>query len=103
VLYIVGSLGDEAVARLGLAAGPLASICARLYTGVTDPNYAACDIRVCEYQTIEELSVRFLAEARNSFHVKLLECLRTCFTQVPELARDNTRRSKTTGDKCGKD
>jgi len=44
-----------------------------------------------------------LAEARHSFHVKLLECLRTCYTEVPELARDNTRRSKATGDKCGKD
>jgi hypothetical protein len=43
-----------------------------------------------------------LAEARNSFHVKLLECLRTCFAEVPELARDNTRRSKTTGDTCCK-
>jgi len=51
VLYIVVALGDEAIARLGLAAGPLASIFARFYTGVTDPNYAAGDIRVCEYPT----------------------------------------------------
>ena len=44
-----------------------------------------------------------LADARNSFHAKLLECLRTCFTEVPELARDNTRRAKATADKCCKD
>ena len=44
-----------------------------------------------------------LAEARNSFHARLLDCLRTCFTEVPEFARDNTRRLKATGDRCCKD
>ena len=32
-----------------------------------------------------------LAEPRNSFHAKLLECLRSCFGDVPELRRDLTR------------
>ncbi len=32
-----------------------------------------------------------LAPARNGVHRKLLECLATCFTQVPELARDDAR------------
>lgn len=41
-----------------------------------------------------------LAEPRNSFHAKLLECLRTCFTEVPELGRDNARRAKSAVGKC---
>lgn len=32
-----------------------------------------------------------LAPARDAVHRKLLECLATCFTQVPELARDDAR------------
>ena len=32
-----------------------------------------------------------LAPARDAVHRKLLECLATCFTQVPELARDQLR------------
>lgn len=35
-----------------------------------------------------------LAEPRNSFHVKLLECLSSCFSEAPELARDASRRHK---------
>ncbi len=41
-----------------------------------------------------------LAEPRNSFHAKLLECLRTCFNEVPELSRDHTRRLKSAIGKC---
>jgi ArsR family transcriptional regulator len=41
-----------------------------------------------------------LAEPRNSFHAKLLECLRCCFSEVPELARDATRRSKSVASRC---
>jgi ArsR family transcriptional regulator len=41
-----------------------------------------------------------LAEPRNSFHAKLLECLRTCFTEVPELGRDHARRVKSGVGKC---
>lgn len=41
-----------------------------------------------------------LAEPRNSFHAKLLECLRTCFTEVPELGRDHARRTKGAIGKC---
>ena len=36
-----------------------------------------------------------LAPARNEFHLKLLECLACCFTDVPELARDARRLNKT--------
>ena len=32
-----------------------------------------------------------LAPARNAFHTKLLECLGTCFNDVPELAKDAKR------------
>jgi ArsR family transcriptional regulator, arsenate/arsenite/antimonite-responsive transcriptional repressor len=32
-----------------------------------------------------------LAEARTPFHAKLLDCLSTCFSDVPELARDAKR------------
>lgn len=35
-----------------------------------------------------------LAEPRNSFHAKLLECLKSCFNDVPELKRDQTRVEK---------
>jgi ArsR family transcriptional regulator, arsenate/arsenite/antimonite-responsive transcriptional repressor len=35
-----------------------------------------------------------LAEPRNGFHAKLLECLSSCFTDVPELNRDRTRSEK---------
>ncbi len=32
-----------------------------------------------------------LTPARSAFHTKLLECLGSCFRDVPELARDATR------------
>jgi ArsR family transcriptional regulator len=32
-----------------------------------------------------------LAPARSAFHTKLIECLATCFRDVPELASDATR------------
>jgi hypothetical protein len=32
-----------------------------------------------------------LAPARSAFHTKLLECLATCFRDVPALASDATR------------
>jgi ArsR family transcriptional regulator len=35
-----------------------------------------------------------LAEPRNSFHAKLLECLGSCFADVPELAKDRARQAK---------
>jgi ArsR family transcriptional regulator len=35
-----------------------------------------------------------LAEASSPFHARLLDCLATCFTDVPELARGTTRRTK---------
>jgi ArsR family transcriptional regulator, arsenate/arsenite/antimonite-responsive transcriptional repressor len=41
-----------------------------------------------------------LAEPRNSFHAKLLECLATCFSDVPELGRDDARRMKSKLGKC---
>lgn len=41
-----------------------------------------------------------LAEPRNSFHAKLLECLGTCFSEVPELGRDMARRARTGVGKC---
>ena len=41
-----------------------------------------------------------LAEPRNSFHAKLLECLDTCFAEVPELGRDTARRAKSRIGKC---
>jgi ArsR family transcriptional regulator len=37
-----------------------------------------------------------LAEPRNSFHAKLLDCLSSCFSDVPELERDRARRARTT-------
>jgi ArsR family transcriptional regulator len=41
-----------------------------------------------------------LAEPRNTFHAKLLDCLRSCFTAVPEIGRDSARRAKTAARKC---
>jgi ArsR family transcriptional regulator len=41
-----------------------------------------------------------LAEPRHSFHAKLLECLGSCFSEVPELSRDSARRSKSQIGKC---
>jgi ArsR family transcriptional regulator len=41
-----------------------------------------------------------LADPRNSFHARLLDCLRTCFTEVPELGRDRARRAKSDIGKC---
>ena len=35
-----------------------------------------------------------LAPARDGVHRKLLECLATCFTAVPELGRDEARLSR---------
>lgn len=32
-----------------------------------------------------------LAPARNAFHTKMLECLATCYTDVPEMAQDRAR------------
>lgn len=40
-----------------------------------------------------------LAEPRNPFHAKLLECLGTCFSEVPELDRDLAKRAKARGQK----
>ena len=43
-----------------------------------------------------------LAEPPNSFHAKLLECLGSCFAEVPELGRDGARRAKSrAGKRCG--
>jgi ArsR family transcriptional regulator, arsenate/arsenite/antimonite-responsive transcriptional repressor len=41
-----------------------------------------------------------LADPRNTFHAKLLDCLRSCFTDVPEIGRDAARRAKTAARKC---
>jgi ArsR family transcriptional regulator len=42
-----------------------------------------------------------LAEPRDPFHEKLLDCLRSCFTDVPELGRDAVRLAKTSvGNSC---
>jgi ArsR family transcriptional regulator, arsenate/arsenite/antimonite-responsive transcriptional repressor len=35
-----------------------------------------------------------LVGPRSPFHAKLLECLASCFTEVPELTRDATRARK---------
>ena len=35
-----------------------------------------------------------LAQAKNPFHKKLLECLTTCFDEVPEIQKDATRALK---------
>jgi ArsR family transcriptional regulator len=41
-----------------------------------------------------------LARPRNAFHAKLLECLGTCCTNVPELARDAARLKKSSPPCC---
>ena len=45
-----------------------------------------------------------LAPARSPFHQKLLDCLASCFADVPELARDDARLTKcgcsANGDGC---
>jgi ArsR family transcriptional regulator len=41
-----------------------------------------------------------LAEPRNSFHAKLLECLGSCFSEAPELGRDAARRARGVGACC---
>lgn len=41
-----------------------------------------------------------LAEARSPFHAKLLDCLSSCFADVPELARDATRAQKKAARPC---
>ena len=43
-----------------------------------------------------------LTSPRSSFHRKLLECLKSCFRDVPELARDSERlkRVRTRGGCC---
>ena len=42
-----------------------------------------------------------LASARGAFHAKLLECLATCFGDVPELAKDADKLQKVCGsDQC---
>jgi ArsR family transcriptional regulator, arsenate/arsenite/antimonite-responsive transcriptional repressor len=37
-----------------------------------------------------------LVDPRSPFHAKLLECLTSCFAEVPELTRDATRARKKT-------
>jgi ArsR family transcriptional regulator len=41
-----------------------------------------------------------LAPARNTFHQKLLECLKTCFKDVPEMARDAAKLGGACGPAC---
>ncbi len=41
-----------------------------------------------------------LAPARNEFHQKLLECLENCFQDVPEVARDGRRLSRSKVERC---
>ena len=41
-----------------------------------------------------------LAEARSPFHAKLLDCLSSCFADVPELARDSARAQKKAARPC---
>jgi ArsR family transcriptional regulator, arsenate/arsenite/antimonite-responsive transcriptional repressor len=45
-------------------------------------------VEVCQQRSWKYYS---LAEPRNSFHVKLLECLNSCFNDVPELKKDQAR------------
>src|SRR5918996_1249043 len=35
-----------------------------------------------------------LAPARSTFHTKMLECLATCYTDVPEMSQDRVRSQK---------
>jgi ArsR family transcriptional regulator len=35
-----------------------------------------------------------LAPARSTFHTKMLECLATCYSDVPEMTEDRTRSRK---------
>jgi ArsR family transcriptional regulator, arsenate/arsenite/antimonite-responsive transcriptional repressor len=44
-----------------------------------------------------------LAPARNAFHEKLLDCLASCFSSVPELTKDAEKRRmrKASGSCCG--
>lgn len=41
-----------------------------------------------------------LAPARGEFHANLLECLKTCFREVPELAEDQQRLKKCDSGRC---
>jgi ArsR family transcriptional regulator, arsenate/arsenite/antimonite-responsive transcriptional repressor len=43
-----------------------------------------------------------LALARSAFHTKMLECLATCYTDVPEMAQDRarSRRLRSRGGGC---
>jgi ArsR family transcriptional regulator, arsenate/arsenite/antimonite-responsive transcriptional repressor len=41
-----------------------------------------------------------LAPAQSPFHEKLLECLGTCFREVPELAQDSQRLKKSIANWC---
>jgi ArsR family transcriptional regulator, arsenate/arsenite/antimonite-responsive transcriptional repressor len=41
-----------------------------------------------------------LAPARRPFHQKLLECLESCFRDVPELAEDGRRLKKSFASRC---
>jgi ArsR family transcriptional regulator, arsenate/arsenite/antimonite-responsive transcriptional repressor len=43
-----------------------------------------------------------LAEPRTPFHAKLLDCLSTCFADVPELARDAKRAARQAARPCCK-
>ena len=54
-------------------------------------------VRVRQEQSWKYYSI---AEPRNTFHAKLLECLKSCFTDVPELGRDAARRQRVKVGKC---
>ena len=41
-----------------------------------------------------------LAPARNNFHKKLLECLGSCFDDVPEIARDAKKLARSKNNCC---
>lgn len=41
-----------------------------------------------------------LAPAKNRFHAKLLECLETCFLEVPELSSDAAKLARSKGKGC---
>jgi len=41
-----------------------------------------------------------LAPAKGAFHEKLIECLETCFEELPELNEDTRRLKKSCGAKC---